>query len=461
MAVALLTLGFLLASAIAVVEFVQLRAARERIEELEGARDDGEGGGGLLDDLLGDLLPDEANDALSTLECVGGLGFGGGGGGEDQSIAGIAREVERIRDLRFEEVPVPRFLSGEETSRRVRELFLEEYTPELADIEERVLLALGAIPPGTDLRELRAEVLGGQVAGFYEPETGELVVRRAGGEISATDRITLAHELDHALTDQALDIPLPDDVELGTEDRTMATLALVEGDATLVMQRYSSGLGLEEQLEALDPGAVAEAEAGLAGLPPYLRKELLFPYQEGLEFVCDLYADGGWKAVDRAYADPPTTTAQILFPERYGEAAEDPRDPSRPGRGWRELARLELGAANLLWLFQAPGGAEGRPGVADPMAAAGAWAGGEMVLWGDGPETAVGIALAERDGADELCAAVTEWYGSSFQGDREQGAPDGRFLADGERQDAVITCAADEVRVGIAPDLRTAGRMAG
>ena len=463
--IALLVAALLVASTIAIVEFVQLRAANERIEELESADGEGDGGGGLFgdfDELFEDLLGEAeglfegAGDLGSLIECLGSP-FGGSGEA-GTSVEAIARQVEGIRELEFGRDVEPVFLDDREMNERVRELFLEEYTRGIADIEERILTALGAIPPGADLRGLRSEAIGQQVAGFYEPETGELVVRQSGSELSAVGRITLAHELDHALTDQALGIPLPDDPEIGTEDSTLAALALVEGDATLVMQRYSATLGLDEQLGLLDPETIAASEAGLSGFPPYLEQELLFPYEQGLSFVCELYADGGWQAVNRAYDRPPTTTAQILFPDRYlaGEDAADPRDPGTPGKGWRRSARVQLGAANLLWLFSAPGGVEGRPGVDDPLAAAGAWDGGELELWVRGPETAVGVSLSEQAGEERLCGAVAEWYGSSFQGDRETGTPAGAFEADGDRQDAVATCTDDEVRLGIAPDLRTA-----
>ncbi|MGH2692715.1 MAG: hypothetical protein ACRDHM_09455 [Actinomycetota bacterium] len=288
--IALLAVGFLLASTIAVIEFVQLRAANERIEELEsGAADGGEQGGGGplgdLDDLLKELLGEAeglfegAGEIGSLIECLG-TPFAGAGEAR-ASVGAIAEQVEGIRELEFTREVQPQFLSDEEMNERVREQFLEDYTPRIADVEQRMLTALGAIPPGTDLRELRANAIGQQVAGFYDPETGELVVRKAGVELSAVDRITLAHELDHALTDQALGIPLPDDPGVGSEDANLAALALAEGDATLVMQRYSATLGFDEQFELLDPEAIAQAEAGLSGFPPYLEQELLFPYEEG------------------------------------------------------------------------------------------------------------------------------------------------------------------------------------
>ena len=461
--IALLVAALLVASTIAIVEFVQLRAANERIEELESGSGDGDGGlFGDFDDLIEDLLGEAgglfegAGEIGSLIECLG-TPFGGSGEA-GTSVEAIARQVEGIRELEFTRDVKPRFLSDREMNERVRELFLEEYTPGIADVEERILTALGAIPPGTDLRALRSEAIGQQVAGFYQPETGELVVRQSGSELSAVDRITLAHELDHALTDQVLGIPLPDDPELGSEDSSLAALALVEGDATLVMQRYSVTLGLDEQLGLLDPETIAASEAGLSGFSPYLEQELLFPYEQGLSFVCELYANGGWSAVDRAYDAPPATTAEVLFPERYleGFRAENPTDPGALSGPWRRRATVQLGAANLLWLFSAPGGTEGRPGVEDPLAAARAWSGGELELWVRGPETAVGVSLSERPGQERLCVDVAEWYGSSFQGDQETGTAGGAFEADGERQDAVVACTEDQVRLGIAPDLRTA-----
>jgi hypothetical protein len=44
-------------------------------------------------------------------------------------------------------------------------------------------------------------------------------------------------------------------------------------------------------------------------------------FDAGTAYVCSLYAEGGWEAVDAAYADPPESTAEIL-----GIACEPPAD---------------------------------------------------------------------------------------------------------------------------------------
>jgi hypothetical protein len=312
-----------------------------------------------------------------------------------------------------------------------------------------------------DLRQTRAQALGSQVIGFYVPKTGELVVQVQGQQLEPLDRTTLAHELEHALADQNLGFPIPLEPKPGREDRDLAGIALVEGDATLTMQRYAAMLPFDQQLQLADPSLAAEAEAGLAGLPYYLRQELLFPYEDGLSFVCGQYAKGGWPAVNRAYADPPTTSAQILFPDRYaaGEDAVDPSNPGDPGSDWSKEGEHELGAANLEWLFEAPGG-EKSVALDHPVATAATWAGGEVHVWERGRDTALGVALAERPGQDVLCSRISRWYEAGFPDAQPSGSASEEGLTlDGSRQDAVIRCAEDEVHLGIGPDPATAVRV--
>jgi hypothetical protein len=474
-AIVLLAVGFLVATVIAAVEYVQLREAQARIEELESR---GGGGDGGLFGKLDEIFEDAFGELGGSIGGGGSQGLFGclfpdqpfsgpplGDGTVEEQVRTIADQVERLRELEFTEPVEPEFVSPQESADLVQDLFLDEYTEAIGDVEERLLTTLGAIPAGTDLRSLRSDLLGQQVAGFYDPETGQLVVRQADEDLSPADRVVLAHELDHALTDQALGLPVPDDLRAGREDADLAGSSLAEGDATLLMQQFSASLPLDEQLQGFDPSALTEAiqvQAEVADLPPYLQSELTFPYEDGMTFACDLYQEGGWAAVDRAYRDPPDSTLEILFPERYREgfAPVDPRDPELRLKAWRSTATVQMGAAPLLWLFQAPGG-DPDAGLGDPRASVEAWAGGEVHLWTNGPDTAVAMLLAEQSGLDTLCADVGEWYGASFQDDREAGTADGGLEATGGAQDAVVACTPDEVRVGIAPDLRIARLLAG
>lgn len=417
----------------------------------------GAGGAGLAGDGAAGL--GELSDLLEGLS-------GGGPGGPttqgppaSEQVERISREVERIRGLRFAEPVDTTFLPPEQVASRAAALNLEEYTPEMADDEERLLGALGAVPVGTDLRATITDLIESQVAGFYVPESDEMVVPGSPDHpLAANDRITLAHELEHALADQRLGLEELVDTAPEDPDAAIGRLSLVEGDATLTMQRYAlSAVSVFEQLGMLaDPGLAAGQQA-LDAAPAYLSQQLFFPYTAGLGFVCQLYLDGGWAAVDAAYDRPPTTSAQVLFPERYldGETAVAVRVPAAPGAGWTQEWAGTFGAAQLLWLLEAPGGDTGRA-VPDARERVAGWAGGRTVVYASGERTATGLAFVQRSGSD-LCGTVEQWYTAAFGAGRDAGAGSGeRFALDGAEQDAVLACSGDDVRLGIAPDLATA-----
>lgn len=415
--------------------------------------DDRGGGDSLLEGMLDDLLA--GMDPTQLGACIG-MPTGTSEpvpGDPDAAIEVIAEQVADERRLDFTEPIDPVLLSPDDLRARVQELAAEDYPAEVADVDARLLSGLGAIPAGTDLQALQLDLLGEQVAGFYDPDTGELTAVAEDG-LDPTTRMTLAHEVDHALTDQALGLPDLDGFT-GRSDEALATLAVIEGDASLLMQRWAAQqLSLAEQLAA---AASSLGPAGqLQSTPWVLQQQLVFPYTAGLEFACQHFADGGWDRVDRLYRDGPTTSAQVLWPERYavGESAVDVDDPALPA-DWQEVRRDQLGAADLLWLFQAPGD-DRSAALSDPEERARAWAGGEVAVGTRDDDTAISITLAEHaDATVPLCDSVTEWYGRAF--------PEATSTADGAvttwtgpQQSAVIACDGDRVRLGIAPDPGTA-----
>ena len=408
----------------------QVDGLHERIAQLEAeaeAAEDDDGLVGGIEDLLGgeglggleDLLGDEGLGGLEDLlggDALGGLGgatecvaedVGGllGGGGADipdddpdAEYAAVAEWVENERGLQFESVPEPTYVSADEMATRVEEQIRADYPADDVRADQELYTALGAIPAGTDLLDEYSEFVGGQVAGYYDPDTGELVVLGDGTEpFDSIELTTIAHELEHALAHQALDFPIEDELRAADPDKQLAGLGLIEGDATLTMTRFQLGATNPlDLLGSLGSGELQEQAEALENAPEYFARQLMFPYTEGLSFVCALESEGGWTAVDGAYANPPTTTAQVLFPERYsaGEAAVDASDPQSPGAGWEEVRRMTFGAADLMFLIDRD--------------AAEQWAGGEIAQFRNGDAVAVRISLAAEDD-ETLCATITDW----------------------------------------------------
>jgi hypothetical protein len=400
--------------------------------------------------------------SLSGEMCVN-LAEGGTGAAlaevpDTSTVEKVALALEDIRELQFRDLPEPRYLPPARMATEVKAGFSRDYPDEDAEEDERALALLGAIPPDMDLKATLSEFVAGQVVGFYDPDTADLAVMGNPGPLDPTEKITLAHELDHALTDQVLGIPLEEPPPPGREDAALAIRALAEGDATLAMSMFASrALSREEQLSVSFSSPETGAAGELAEVPHYLARAMLFPYLEGLLFVCGLQVEGGWAAVDAAYRHPPTTSAQILFPKRFedGEGAVDPRDPGSLAAPWRRSDRAALGATDLLFLFEAPGGNRAAA-LQDPLDRAAAWAGGEIHLWTRGEDSALGVTLAQRPGEPPLCDAMASWYQASFTGTNGGARGDEELALDGPAQDALIRCPGREVRLGIAPDLATA-----
>lgn len=468
-----------------------LREAEDRIEALEADLDAERSSGDStlgLDDLLGGLLGGRGGD-LGSLEDLlrgllgeggdpGGLGdlFGGLGGNSDLAscmvgspgqfdvsqesltaqVDDIAAAVEELRGWTFPEEVSPVFVTPEEMGERVRALVTESYPPELIDFDQRLLVSLGMLEPGYDLLAAQLDLLDSGVAGYYDPDNDELVVATLESDqpLPAIDQVALAHELIHAVTDARLGFPPGLEDPMADPDHARAAQALIEGDATLGMQQFSLGaLDLQDQFGmAFDPRILgAQQEAG--EFPYVLSNALQLPYLEGLNFVCSLFSSGGWEAVDRAYDSPPTSTAEILFPDRYaaGIAAVDPDPTGAPGPGWELLRVVGFGAVDLLNLFSAPGDSR-EFALSDPRGRVEAWGGGTATVWADGELTAVGLAFVDRGVSPSpiLCDSITEWETAAFAAN-----PDNR------RDNLVaIVCDAGQVRVGIAPDAETADLIA-
>ena len=142
----------------------------------------------------------------------------------------------------------------------------------------------------------------------------------------AAEKVVLIHEMAHALVDQHYDLRALDRRAAGDDDMSLAVTALIEGDATLCMivagrdrsvlsappALFNFSLSLTRPLMALS-GSDSFRKA-----PAIFRESLIFPYIKGLSFCLSLTSPtGSWQPVNAAFANPPTSSEQILHPDRY------------------------------------------------------------------------------------------------------------------------------------------------
>jgi hypothetical protein len=315
--------------------------------------------------------------------------------GEAEAIFdAIEAQVLELRGL--DPVDVPRTTIGEEElATRTAADFDKDNPEDYVLAIERLYKALGLMPEADSLRDLYLELLASQVAGFYDPEAKELFVVSRSGQINGADKITFAHEYGHALQDANFDIFKAPEELRDQSDQAAARAAMYEGDATLLMLLWAQGGNMtpEEIQEYIAAGSDPESLAILERMPQILVQGLLFPYESGAQFVLPIQTTDGWAGVDALYERPPTTTEQILHPEKYEaqEAAIEVDIPddvaAQMGDGWSVALEDSWGEFQTrVWLTES-----GVPVDAATDAAAG-W-GGDRVVVLTGPDGAWAVAL--------------------------------------------------------------------
>jgi hypothetical protein len=146
------------------------------------------------------------------------------------------------------------------------------------------------------------------IGGVYSAPLQELFLR--GVAVTPALRVTLAHELTHALDDEHFGLRgLP-----RVDDHAYAYAALAEGDAVVVANRYLASRPPAEQkaIGVIDLARLPAVRAATAAIPPTLLRIIQFPYGAGPAFVNALIAAGGKARLDAAFRHPPQTTAEIL-----------------------------------------------------------------------------------------------------------------------------------------------------
>ena len=369
-------------------------------------------------------------------------------------VAEIARRVEALRGLDFDEIPRPVSVTPEQARREGLEDLDRTYPEARRLADEQVLKLLGLIDPSVDLRDVSASVFSEGVAGYYDPRTKRMrTVKGAATGTRVLTEMVLAHELTHALEDQRYELGIAD--QSGSDDAALARLALVEGSASELMYAYARRHVTPEETLG---GVLGSAFADTGSLPGFLQAQLVFPYTGGQAFIAALRerAGGRWSLVDLAERTrPPVSTEQIMHPGKW--VAFEPPLPVRTdaaaalGAGWERASAGVLGEFQTRELLSRAGGG----GSAE---AAAGWGGDRYELW-------------RRDGDTECAspcrrdaALVARWRWDTPRDEREfavklrQWVRDGLGAVDGG--DVAVAERDGEVTLAMAPTGELARRLA-
>ena len=351
----------------------------------------------------------------------------------------IIAATERIRGLKFLCEPQVVFLDRASLlARYIGEPSEESYTS--IDASGALQVLLGLVKPDVSPRQLQADRVRAFVGAFYDPEAKEVVVPISAAGIGRGTRLTLVHELVHALTDQHFNFrDTRNDLYNNNGDQFLAFSAVIEGDANETTDRFHH----EEQAlvnraaqplpQSSNTGAsTAVTSTPRSAIPQFLRDISLFPYTHGRTFWSSLvgYDDADseatdrdetdigvlsykdWQPVNNAYTNPPASTEQVYFPERY--LSDAPLEVEHPVA---ELSGYELrdtdtwGAISFTVMFDQVLGREGpnRPAVEG-------WGGDQYSYWFNGSDVAMALTYRgdEASDAEELAEALSEYIATAM-----------------------------------------------
>lgn len=284
----------------------------------------------------------------------------------DARAAGFIRFIERTTGHDYDHPVEIRFLPDAQFTELVAE------DPESLDDETRMAYAdgeaqgraLGLFSGSTDVAEEQNDLNTSGILAYYSFEDREVVVRLPEGvdaaDVATTDdlpldlQITMVHELTHVLQDQIYNLDELSNAA-GTDEEYSAVLGLIEGHAEHVAQLYVTNEFTPEQQDEYyeAQGELSdEYEEDTADITPVLAAAQSAPYALGPPFVAAVDVSGGKRAIDDAFADPPTTERELMQPIVYIEDGTKPDvEVAEPPEDAETLAGDTLGSTTLYFML--------------------------------------------------------------------------------------------------------------
>ena len=227
----------------------------------------------------------------------------------------IMLEVAKIRGLK----PSENFQVKIVTSSWVKEHFVPPKVEE--PLRWKVFKAIAFIPSWASFEEFSRK-WAGKILAAAAGETLYIVEDMIEGADERLVKRTIAHESVHVLQYTNFQISYSN-----LQDSELAIKALVEGDADFTADFFLEQKGFKPFEEEGLKLQKMDYETALIVLQ-------MFPYLYGEKFVSELWERGGWESINRAYENPPTSTEQVIHPEKYVRKEGFERPKPLVGEEW-------------------------------------------------------------------------------------------------------------------------------
>ena len=314
----------------------------------------------------------------------------------DPRLAPLASFVEKQTGYSFRHPVSARFLNDKEFNKLVvndeADLSTDDkqYYADLDALLRTLGLANGSFDSFSGLNDLSS----GNTLAYYSPTDREMVIRSdaaalKGGELSASLRAVVVHELAHALQDQEFGLARIDRRHT-TSEESVAMTAILEGHANAAENMYVEENFDDKELELYQKDTTS-SDTKVKSIPEVLSAQQSAPYVFGPTFIAALKQKGQQAITDVFLKKPPHSLAQIILPSKYfaGEEPTEIEPPVVPSKNEYALSD-QLNQLDIYFILVRALGALEALKLSD--------------MWGNGHYTA--YRAKDKNGKGKFCVAM-------------------------------------------------------
>lgn len=277
-------------------------------------------------------------------------------------VSTISQEVEKIRSLKFKSPVKVEVQTIEALNAYIEKEIQREFGEDKGKSYITALVKLGVLKEPVDISTVYSSLARSQISAHYDPYAKKYYLIMTNIPPTFVEMIS-SHELSHALQDQYfnlkdfLNAPVSNIRKNG--DKSLAKQCLVEGEATLIMLTWLMMKNTDKtnpndvkkqtsfaitMMASINPETLIELSEmqaenkelgfpdftnmmeGLSDLPLFFIYTLYSSYAKGAYMVDYLKSQHGWEKINYLYKHPPTSTEQVLHPEKLVPEREEPVD---------------------------------------------------------------------------------------------------------------------------------------
>ena len=239
----------------------------------------------------------------------------------------VMKQLSSITGFRVRRQLPFEMVTRDQVNRFLKEQIRRSVKPEEIRAEETTLKKFGFVPADFDLKKNTIDLLTEQAAAFYDFHRKKLFISDWATRNMRDE--ALVHELAHALADQNFPIEKFLGKDSDDSEESLARESVVEGQAEWLMIQFAlrqNGQTLADPATARrflkdqeDPDTEDRDKEYpvFSSAPLYIRRTLMFPYEDGQRFQQAVFLKEGRQAFAEVFRKPPVTSSQVMHPERY------------------------------------------------------------------------------------------------------------------------------------------------